>query len=183
MTSAAQDNGTCKQMRSRSAGFTLIEIVVAVSLLGGVMLVLLETHYRTLRLYDAAREHVIVRNFLSQAVGQAETEVLADNLAGNGDFGKRYPDYEYSFEAQQVGEGFVLLYEVLVTVTDPEGESHEMVFMVYDPRAGGGVAAGGAAARPGVSGAGAAGGGFSGIGSNLGNLPSNVSGLGSLPRR
>lgn len=184
MTATVPKRSAPRRTRGGRAGFTLIEIVVAVSLLGGVMLVLLETHYRTLQLFDSAREHVLVRNFLSQAVGRAETEVLAGNLAGNGDFGKRYPDYAYSFEAQQTGQGFVLLYDVLVTVTDPEGESHEIVFMVYDPRSDGvGVAAPGGASRAGPLGGGTAPGGLSGIGSNLDSLPSGISGLGSLPRR
>jgi len=135
-------SGTVEQRRERrrpsrhDSGFTLIEIVVALAVLGGVMFILLETHFRALRLYDSAREQVTIRNFLSEAVGRAETEVLAGNPAGDGDFGERFPDYTYTFDAQQLGEGNILLYEVLVTVKDPEGEKHEIVFMLYDPRTG-----------------------------------------------
>ena len=42
-----------------------------------------------------------------------------------------------------MGEGYVLLYDVLISVEDPQGETHEIVFMVYDPRSsGGGTTAG-----------------------------------------
>jgi hypothetical protein len=95
----------------------------------------------------------MIRNFLSQAVGRAETEILAGNLAGEGDFGKRYEDYSYSYEAQQLGEAGVLLYEVLVTVQDPDEETYEAMLMVYDPRSGAGGpvnATGGAAGNAGT---------------------------------
>jgi len=138
----AQQRGNHWPRRREDSGFTLIEIVVALAVLGGVMFVLLETHFRALRLYESARDKVTIRNFISQAVGRAETEVLAGNLAGDGEFGERYPDYSYTFEAQQMAEGNILLYDVLVTVEDPEGENHEIVFLVYDPRVSGGAAAG-----------------------------------------
>lgn len=133
--------------RAGDSGFTLLEIVVALAVIGGVMFILLETHFRALRLYESARDEVTTRNFLSQAMGRAETEVLAGNLAGDGTFGKRYPDYSYTYEAQQMGEGYALLYDVLVTVKTPQEEKHEIVFLVYDPRSTGGAATSGT--RPG----------------------------------
>ncbi len=170
MSHRACENRRRRPARKRNHGFTLIEIVVALALIGGVMFVLLETHFRALRLYEAARDEVTIRNFLSQAAGRAETEVLAGNLGGDGDFGERYPDYTYKFEAQQMGEGSVLLYDVLVTVEEPGGETHELVFLVYDPRTGGGGVATGSRSS-------ARTGGASGI--NLGGLSSRPSGSGA----
>jgi prepilin-type N-terminal cleavage/methylation domain-containing protein len=152
--------------RAGAGGFTLLEIVVALAVIGGVMFILLETHFRALRLYESARDEVTIRNFLSQAMGRAETEVLAGNLAGDGTFGKRYPDYSYTFEAQQMGEGYVLLYDVLVTVKTPQEQKHEIVFMVYDPRSTGGAATSGT--RPGAVGPGSIPGSIPGI--DLGRL-------------
>ncbi|MFO7973014.1 MAG: prepilin-type N-terminal cleavage/methylation domain-containing protein [Candidatus Hydrogenedentota bacterium] len=165
-----------RHLRRHDGGFTLIEIVVALAVLGGVMFVLLETHFRALQVYESARDKVTIRNFVAQAVGRAETEVLAGNLAGDGDFGERYPDYSYTFEAQQMGEGNVLLFDVLVTVEDPEGEKHDIVFLVYDPRMMGGMAAGegaGVTSPRDLSGAS----GMSGI--DLSDLSSRASGIAS----
>ncbi len=143
MTDREHRRGPHRSARTGDDGFTLLEIVVALAVIGGVMIILLETHFRALRLNESARDEVTIRNFISQAMGRAETEVLAGNLAGDGDFGERYPDYTYTFEAQQMGEGYVLLYDVLISVEDPQGETHEIVFMVYDPRSsGGGTTAG-----------------------------------------
>lgn len=180
MSANTQHRGRQWPRRYGDRGFTLIEIVVALAVLGGVMFVLLETHFRALRLYEAARDKVTIRNFVSQAVGRAETEVLAGNLAGDGDFGERYPDYSYSFEAQQMGEGNVLLYDVLVSVEDPEGETHEIVFLVYDPRTTGGTAAGADTTRGGSSRDSSRPSGASGLsGMDLSDLSSRATGIAS----
>ena len=55
-------------------GFTLIEIMAAVAILGTGLLVLLDAHYAALRLFNDAREAVLMQGFLGRTLGQAEVE-------------------------------------------------------------------------------------------------------------
>ena len=116
----------------RDGGFTLIEIMAAVAILGTGLLVLLDAHYAALRLFNDTREAVLMQGFLERALGQAEVEVMMNELEGSGDFGKRYPDYSFSFTAQPLQEeDETPLFLVLVTVKGP-GDTRSMEMLVYN---------------------------------------------------
>jgi len=118
--------------RTRSAGFTLVEIMVALAIVGTALVVLLQAHYASQMLFDQAQQETLMQGFLEHAIGLAEAEVLAGRLSGSGDFGKRYPDYSYSFSAQQAGQSeMVPLYGVMVTVSGP-GDVVNLDFMVFN---------------------------------------------------
>ena len=121
------------QMRYKGdAGFTLIEVVVALAILGTGLVILLETHYATLQLFGDAQEEATARILIESVVGEAETEVLAGNESGDGDFGRRYPDFAYTFTAVQLDEtNMPGLFEVIVKLTGPQGEK-ELTFYTYD---------------------------------------------------
>lgn len=115
-----------------SHGFTLIEIVIALAILSTALFVLIQAHYASLNLYEYSRDATIVNNLMRQAVGMAEVEVLAGNLTGGDEFGRRYPGYKYSFDAQPIGDDpGVMLYDVTVRIEGDE-TSHEMHLLVYD---------------------------------------------------
>ena len=122
--------------RTRNAGerggFTLIEVLVALTILGVTAVILLDTHYGSMRLFSDARDEVLMQGFLQRALGQAEIDVLTGTLNGSGDFGKRYPDYSYTYTAQLMGVETVPLYTVTVVVSGPEEESKTMTELVYD---------------------------------------------------
>jgi prepilin-type N-terminal cleavage/methylation domain-containing protein len=128
--------------RRKRAGFTLVEVMAALAILGAALFVLLDAHYGALRLHDQARTRTVMHNFMVQAIGRAEVEVLAGNLSGSGDFGKRYPDYKYSYDAKEdegdlAGDALVAtlpIYLVTVTVEGPEKSSLELQTKVFDPR-------------------------------------------------
>ena len=116
--------------RAGKQGFTLIEVMVAVAILGSSLLILLETHYAALKLFNQAREETLMQQFLERAIGEAEVEVLAGNLTGSGDFGKRYPEYKYTFDAAPTGEDEMIpLYDVTVTVDGPTDSRSMMMFV------------------------------------------------------
>lgn len=141
--------------RSTQAGFTLIEVLTALAILGLGMFILLDAHYSALRLHDTMNDAVISRQLLEQTVNLAETEVLLGNLSDSGDFGMRHPGYAWSFEGVMTGGGGaglfsgntagasassqsgdpgdeVRLYEVSVTITTPEDEDRSLEFLVYN---------------------------------------------------
>lgn len=119
--------------RIRDQGFTLIEVMLALAILGSALFVLLDGHHAALRLFQQAQDEATTRSLMERALAMAEVELLAGNLEGSGDFGKRYPEHTFSFAAEQIGDEELPLYQLAVTVEGP-GESHEMTLFVYDTR-------------------------------------------------
>lgn len=122
--------------RRSDAGFTLIEVMIAMAVLGTALFVLLQAHHGALNAHNELRDEVIVRNLMALAVGIAEVEVAGGNLTDSQEFGDRYPDFDYSFDAQPVGEGYPALYDVLVKIKGPNVEREIHTFMLTrDPQA------------------------------------------------
>jgi len=113
-------------------GFTLIEIMVAIAIIGTSLLILLDAHYNAMNLFVDAREEALMQGFLEQALGQAEIDLLAGNLEGEGDFGERYPEYAFNYSAELIGEGEAIpLYEAFVSVIGPD-EERSMSIVVFN---------------------------------------------------
>lgn len=116
----------------RNGGFTLIEVVVALAILGVAVFALLEAHYGSVSLFVDAEDASRIDLVVSQAVAQAELQILSGEERGEGELGAYLPDYSYSFTAAQTDEvenpG---LYEVTVTVRGPNVE-REVNYLVYD---------------------------------------------------
>lgn len=125
-----------KSLRRGESGFTLIEVMIAMAVLGSALFVLLQAHHGALSAHTELRDEVLMRNLMALAVGIAEVEVAGGNLTDSQEFGDRYPDFDYSFDAQPVGEGYPALYDVLVKVTGPNVEREIHTFMLTrDPQA------------------------------------------------
>ena len=121
-----------RRSRVGAEGFTLIEIVVALAILGTSLVLLLESQYGALRMYDEARQEATLQMLVEQACGTAEKEVMIGGASGSGDFGQRWPAYSYSYSAAQLEANQMPgLFEVTVDVTGPDAEK-QMVFYVYD---------------------------------------------------
>lgn len=113
-------------------GFTLIEIVVALAILGSSLVILLEIHFGAMDLFSEANEVTTLRILTQSVVNDSERDVLAGNTAGDGDFGRRYEGFGYHYEAAQVDpENTPGLFEVQVTVTSPDDE-RKITYYMYD---------------------------------------------------
>gem|GEM_PF-3583103 len=128
-THPASDFGRCCR---QDGGFTLVEVMAALVILGTSLVVLLDSHFGALSLHDTTCETVFMNELMDWAMGVAETEVQAKTLKGDGDFGKRYEGYAYSFSADLIKdiEG-VALFSVNVTVTGGP-EPRTMTMLVYN---------------------------------------------------
>lgn len=118
-------------MNSRG-GFTLLEVVVALAILGTGLVMLMETQFATLVMFDDAQTQVTERMLLEWAIGEAERDAMTGSDSGDGDFGKRYPDYSYSYRVSPISQDEMPgLLEITVTVQGYD-DSIEMVFLAYD---------------------------------------------------
>lgn len=130
--SAARSLRRNRSMRDRQ-GFTLIEIMAALAILGIALFILMESHQGALNLHVIMEEEVIMRHFLESTVGKAEIAILQGVLSESGDFGNRFPDYTWSFDGHRVEEeGGMELFDVNVTVRGPGNELRSLEFLVYD---------------------------------------------------
>jgi prepilin-type N-terminal cleavage/methylation domain-containing protein len=117
-------------------GFTLIEIVVALAILGTSLVMLLEIHFGAMDLFSKADETTTLRILTESTVNDAERDVLAGNTSGEGDFGRRFDGYTYRYEATQVDpQNTPGLFEVKVNVAGP-ADDRDMTFYMYDGQQG-----------------------------------------------
>ena len=118
--------------RSSADGFTLIEVVVALGILASALVILLESHYGSLQLFDAAQNIAFTDQLMQHAIGESERLALTGELSGDGDFGARFSDYTYRFEAQPVSpKELPGLLEIKVSVEGPDGIK-EMQYLMYN---------------------------------------------------
>ena len=117
---------------SRDAGFTLLEVLIALAILSGAVVILLESHYATMRLFADTQEAATVEMLMQQGTALAETEILSGEESGDCDFGELYPDYKYGYQARFLDDiELPGLLEVEFTLYGPY-ENREITFRVYD---------------------------------------------------
>ena len=116
----------------QEAGFTLLEIVVALAILGTSLVILLETHYAGMSMLADAQDTAFMQELIQIAVAESERGVLEGNDAGEDEFGKQYPGYSYTYAAVQVDEqNQAGLFDVTVTIRGCP-EAQQMRFFMYD---------------------------------------------------
>lgn len=123
------------------SGFTLMEVLVALAILGTSLFVLVNAHFSAMNLIMDSAEVMDERMLLEGAAARAEIAVMMGNLAASGDFGAKFPGYGWSYQAQQVGvDQAVPLYQVTATLSKPEGSASLdfFVFNIGDPGSSGG---------------------------------------------
>ena len=113
-----------RRSRSRQAsGFTLVEIMAALAILGTAMFMLLQAQHGAMRLYQATRHQALVEELATRALGIAETEVFMGETNGSDEFGDRWSDCKYEYSAQEVSaEDQPGLVRIDLKITGPEIE-------------------------------------------------------------
>ncbi len=123
---------TCSKKYLRDNGFTLIEVLAAVAILALAVFILLDAHYGALSLHIQMDEAMVDAQLMESLLAIVEIEVFNGNMSGNGDFGDRYHEYSWTYEAYQTGAyDEVLLYTVTVTLYRP-GMERSLEFLVYN---------------------------------------------------
>jgi len=117
-----------------TSGFTLVEVLAAVAILGGALFILLNTHYSALRLHEEMGDAVERQQLLERVVGDAEYQVLAGSLSDSGEFEGHYVGYFWSFEGTPAGaseETPMPYYQVNATLRTPSGDEDSVTFYVF----------------------------------------------------
>ncbi len=115
-------------------GFTLVEVLAAVAILGGALFILLNTHYSALRIHEEMADAVERQQLLERVVGDAEFQVLSGTLSGSGEFEGHYLGYTWNFEGTPAGaseETPIPFYQVNATLRTPSGDEDTVTFYVF----------------------------------------------------
>lgn len=124
--------GTHNRTGRGAGGFSLMEVLAALAVLGGAVFVLLNAHFTALKLHEVMADEVNMRQLMEIAVAKAEVGVMSGMLSDGGDFGARYADYAWSYDAALAGsDEAILLYMVNASVTGPD-DDRTLTFYVYD---------------------------------------------------
>ena len=115
--------------QSSKSGFTLIEVMMALGILGIGMFVLVASHQGSLRLYSSAQDDAMSRLLLERVLGEAELKVMEGELSGEGDFGPRYAGFTYSYKAQLYRDEVPGLFELTVQLMGFEEERSIAMFV------------------------------------------------------
>jgi len=119
--------------KKRKVGFTLMEILTALAILGGSAFILFNVHFNAMKLHQVTITQTDENQLIYAACSRAEVGVLTGTLEGSGDFGTSYEGYSWSYSATAIGsDPSIPLYTVNVTLYTPENESKNLTFLCYD---------------------------------------------------
>jgi prepilin-type N-terminal cleavage/methylation domain-containing protein len=101
--------------KGKDHGFTLLEIVICLGLLGLVLVAVFHLQAQNLDLQSEAQFMTIATCLLQERLSQIQARETIEEGTNSGDFGKDYPDYTYTQEVSEVPDTETL-YKVRVAV-------------------------------------------------------------------
>lgn len=127
-----QHTGMQHTKHSADAGFTLMEVLVALVILSTSIYILLGHHFTIMGLQQTISDELIYNQLMETAVAKAEVGVLAEKLADAGDFGERFAEYAWHYEAILSGaDELIPLYAINLTIDGP-ADSRTYKFFFYN---------------------------------------------------
>lgn len=99
------------EVKTFAAGFTLLEVMVAITLIAIIMTAVYRLHGQTIAMNNAARFYTTAPLLAQMKFAEVGVTIESDSLDGSGDFGDRFPGYAWTMAAEDV-ESEVLSEEV-----------------------------------------------------------------------
>ena len=117
----------CTKTYRSSTGFTLLEIMVAISIIAIVLVSVYGMHAQTISMNFISRFQTTAPMLAKQVLTKIEAKPIDDLVDDSGDFGKEFSDYKWQVsvkevESEAIGEVAKDLKQIEVTVSLNEDE-------------------------------------------------------------
>ena len=131
-------NGAAKMTRKRAAGFTLLEVMLAIAILGTALAGLLGLHHQSMQSVIRAQDFTRASMLAQAVLTEAELERFPDLGHTSGNFEASFPGQFRDFRWERIVEAsgaFVDVREVkiLVRYGPTLGNSFELVEFLHSP--------------------------------------------------
>jgi general secretion pathway protein I len=90
------------EKRQPDFGFTLLEIMVAISIIAIVLIAIFKMHSQTINLNLATRFYSTAPLLAQNKIAELETTSLNDQMAESGNFGDDFPNYSWSVSMDNI---------------------------------------------------------------------------------
>ena len=90
------------EMRQQNFGFTLLEIMVAISVIAIVLIAVFKMHSQTINLNLAAKFYSTAPLLAQNKIAELETTSLNDQIAESGNFGDNFLNYNWSVSMDNI---------------------------------------------------------------------------------
>lgn len=90
------------EKRQPDFGFTLLEIMVAISIIAIVLIAVFKMHSQTINLNLATRFYSTAPLLAQNKIAELETTSLNDQMAESGNFGDDFPNYSWSVSMDNI---------------------------------------------------------------------------------
>ncbi len=88
-------NKSFLRIRNRYHGFTLLEVMVSISIIAIVFVAIFEMHFTTLSMTQSTQFSITAPALAQQKMAQFEQSSFEDMAETSGDFGETYPAYRW----------------------------------------------------------------------------------------
>ena len=110
-----------RALRGR-AGFTLLEIMVAISLMAIVLVTVFNMHLQTINMNSFVKFDTIAPMLAQKKMAEIEKDALKDSTGDSGEFGDKYPGFTWlvsveGIESEALGEAAVDVKKIDITVS------------------------------------------------------------------
>lgn len=120
-------------LKKQRIGFTLMEILAALAILGGSAFVLFNVHFNAMRLHQVSFDMTDEYQLVNAVCSRAEVGVLTGTLEDGGDLGPRFEGYSWNYSAVPIGsDASIPLYMVTVNLNTPNNESKTYNFLCFN---------------------------------------------------
>jgi prepilin-type N-terminal cleavage/methylation domain-containing protein len=122
-----------KGKSASSTGFTLLEVMVAVAITGGAIVMLLHMHSTSMALHERCRSMLIAQHLIRELIAELEVVGYPGDVEQEQDISDKYPGFKWQRTCRMVGQDMPGVYEVTVVITSPVEEYVVMTHLVEEP--------------------------------------------------